>query len=303
MAGTIRIGHLAFCALIPALLHAQPDWKLRASLLNAEAAHLAAVGQHREALVLSQQRFESDELSRTHCFDAVSSALAVGDTALANKLLSMGVQHGFDPSAFSGASDLQAHLRSPASLTFRNGFQRDRQTFAARCDSALINEIEIMREADQSARRGKGCTDETRRVDSLNFEQLIALVEKHGFPTERSLGLSVGSVHLLLWHHRPPEYPRTAQWRRMLPRIQEAIAKGDLAPNYLCMFDDMADFEAGKPQRYGTLVNYFNQQPDMIFLTDRATLNANRASVGLGPIEWDAEEAGMDLSKARFAQP
>lgn len=301
MASSRNLWPLTFCALIPALLIAQPEWKLRAWLLTEEATHLAELGQHRKALGLFQQAFELDALTRTHCYDAVSCALAVGDTAVANKLLSMGVRHGFDPHTYSGAADLQTHLQSPASQSFRNGWQHDREVFAASCDSMLIKEIEAMHDADQAARRGKGYTDETRRVDSLNFEKLIALVEKSGFPNAQALGLSVGSVHLLLWHHRPPEYPNSAQWQRTLPHIRTAMAKGNLGPNYLCMFDDMADSEEGKPQRYGTLLYYYSPQPDQIFLVDRQTLNRNRASVGLGPIEWSAEAAGIDLSKVRFA--
>jgi hypothetical protein len=68
------------------------------------------------------------------------------------------------------------------------------------------------------------------------------------------------------------------------------------------MFDDMADFEESKPQRYGTLVFYFNQQPDLIYLLDKGTLNQNRASVGLGPIEWSAMAASIDLNSVRFAE-
>lgn len=293
----------ALSACLGVSLHAQPEWKLRASLLNEEALHSAAIGEHQKALALFHQVFDLDEPSRTHCYDAVSSALAIGDAASANQLLSMGVQHGFDPMAFSSAADLQAHLRSQESLPFRSGWQRDQEAFASRCDSALIKAIEAMREADQAARRGKGYTEETQHVDSLNFEHLIALVEMHGFPTEREIGLSVGSVHLLLWHHRAPEYPRSAQWRRMLPLVQAAIAKGEVSPSYLCMFEDMAAFEEDRPQPYGTLLFYFNQQPDLIHLADRETLNSDRASVGLGPIEWSAQEAGIDLSTVRFAEP
>ena len=69
------------------------------------------------------------------------------------------------------------------------------------------------------------------------------------------------------------------------------------------MFDDFAAFDPGAPQPWGTLLFYFSSQPDLIYLADRESLNRNRASVGLGPIDWTAEEAGVDLSKVRFAEP
>lgn len=89
----------------------------------------------------------------------------------------------------------------------------------------------------------------------------------------------------------------------MLPRIRSAIEKGGVPPSYLCMFDDMAVFEQGRPQPYGTLLFYFSQQPELIHLADRDTLNRDRASVGLGPIEWSAQQAGVDLGTVRFAEP
>ena len=76
MASSRNLWPLTFCALIPALLIAQPEWKLRAWLLTEEATHLAELGQHRKALGLFQQAFELDALTRTHCYDAVSCALA-----------------------------------------------------------------------------------------------------------------------------------------------------------------------------------------------------------------------------------
>ncbi len=61
--------------------------------------------------------------------------------------------------------------------------------------------------------------------------------------------------------------------------------------------------EEGRPQPYGTLLFYFSQQPELIHLADRETLNRDRASVGLGPIEWSAQEAGIDLGTVHFAEP
>lgn len=291
---------LPLLAAGPLVVRAQPEWKLRASLLHSEASYLADKGEHQSALALFSQAFDLDPLSRTHCFDAISCALAVGDTALANSLLSMGVQHGFDPKLYSGANDLQEHLRGPRSIGFRSRWQADRAVFAASCDSALIDAVEALHDADQAARRGKDYTKETRRIDSLNFEKLITLVEQHGFLTERLLGHSTGSVQLLLWHQRAPHYPNSSQWQRLLPHIRIAIANGDLSPSYLCAFDDHAAQEANEPMPYGTLIGYFRNYLDTIKLPARDALNARRRMVGLGPIEWDAAMLGIPMEALPF---
>lgn len=54
---------------------------------------------------------------------------------------------------------------------------------------------------------------------------------------------------------------------------------------------------------YGALLTFNRKETSKWYLVDRATLNANRASVGLGPIEDFAFRTGLDLSKARFAEP
>lgn len=292
---------LLIIAMRIGMAQAQVDKVTQASLIAEEAEYLSEMGEHARALVLFERCYELDPSRSIYPFNAIISALSLGDTTRANDLLSKGVQHGFQPEKAIGIAVLQAHLADAASFRFRSGWDRDREIFRARAETALIRELEAMAAADQGARRD-GYTDETKRVDSLNFERLLTLVERRGFPTAMQVGPAVGNVWLLLWHHRAPEYPQTPHWQRMLPLIAKAINEGTLPASYLCMFDDFADFDAGRPMRYGTLLYYFHQQPDLLYFVDRETLDSNRASVGLGPIAWSAEMAGVDLGKARFAE-
>lgn len=284
-------------------LQGQPAWKLQASVLNQEAAHLATTGNHLQALEKYKASFTLDPWSSMYCYDAVSSAIACGDPISANALLSLGVQHGFDPKTYTGALDLQEHLTSDASIPFRTNWSNDRMTFASTADPALIEEIIDLAEADQAVRKRNGSAFEEARTDSTNFESLLRIVEKRGFPTPQKVGLTSGLVWLLLWHHPAPEYPASWQWLRVLPYIRSAIEAGDLSPSFLCMFEDYSDHEAGRPMRYGTLLGFFQRTPERLYFIDHLTLDRDRASVGLGPLEWTAAELGFDLGKVRFAEP
>lgn len=284
-------------------LQGQPAWKLRASALYQEATHLTANGDHLQALENYKAAFALDPWSSMYCYDAVSSAIAAKDPSSANALLSLGVQHGFDPKTYTGALDLQEHLTSDASLPFRRSWSNDRKIFASTADSALIEQLIDLAEADQSVRKRNGSAVDEARTDSTNFESLLRIVEKRGFPTAQKVGLTSGVVWLLLWHHRAPEYPDSEQWLRILPFVRSAIEVGDLSPSFLCMFDDYADFVVGRPMRYGTLLGYFRGTPEHLYFVERGTLDRDRAFVGLGPIEWTAAELGVDLNNVRFADP
>ena len=96
---------------------------------------------------------------------------------------------------------------------------------------------------------------------------------------------------------------RTPELKQVLHYIRTAINRGALPPDHLAPFQDMLDVTAGRPMTYGALLTFNRKETSKWYLVDRPTLNANRASVGLGPIEDFAFRTGLDLSKARFAEP
>lgn len=280
----------------------QAEIKLRSSLLLDSAATLVAQGEHIAAVDVFAEAFALDPWQASIYMDAVSSALAAKEPDEANRFLSQGVQHGFEPTLFIGAEDLSAHLASDASLPFRERWPEDKLVFGATADSVFIKQLDSLRHEDQRYGREIETMRATRRIDSLNFDLLIRYSEQHGFPNPHVLGHSFGTVQLLLWHHRDT-YPASDQWQRMLPFIRKAMDEGTLSPSFLSMFDDFSDEEAGRPMRFGSLLSYFGRYPDKLYFVPREELNRNRASVGWSSIENFAIQVGTDLSKARFAEP
>jgi hypothetical protein len=289
---------LSFCAC------AQREGWVEHNRLVDSAEFLAFKGRHQDALTIYERLMRPEAILPGPYFDAIETCLLTGQSGKANEFLSIAVQHGFVPEVFRFDSLLMAHMGSDASKEFRDKRRELEMVFAAKADSALIQELGAMFHRDQRVRKD-GSDDATMHlVDSLNFERLIALCEQRGgFPNSGALGNGAGHLHSLLWHHRSPEYPVSDQWERILPYIHEAIDAGELSPAYLCMFDDFADQEAGRPMRYGALLYYYQSMPELLYFVDRATLDRNRASVGWGPITWFAETAGIDLGTVRFAAP
>ncbi len=299
-----RIRWTLACTGLCAVVLGQDTSALHATRLIEQASLSMAQGRPGDALRAFEQAFRMESWQHPYTYyEAVDAALAAGDTIAANTCLRQGIQHGFDLAVITGDDRFQAFLAGPSSAPARNAMAGDRAIWAAKADSTFIKELDSLAVEDQRYRRGDVDDHELmRRTDSLNFEHLIRHCDRHGFPDPRTLGHAIGDVHLLLWHHRGSEYPGSSQWQRMLPHIRQAMADGRLAPSFLAMFDDHADFDAGRPMRYGALLGYFAGYPEHLHFIARDQLNAGRAAIGLGPIEAAAIVVGVDLSKARFAE-
>ena len=272
---------------------AQKDTYLAYLKHNQQALVLSSQGEHAAALAEFETAFAVYPWVQSDYFEAVLSALMAGDAERANRFLSEGVRHGFTPEAFYD-STYTAHLQGDAPVPFREQWHQDKLAFAAGADSALIEELDVMVVLDQFVRTSGANEERMAEADYTNFEHLIAICQRNGMPSSRTIGHHYGSMFLLLWHHRGPEYPASAQWKRMLPFIHQAIDAGELSPAFLCAFDDMSDYHAGRPMRYGVLVDYFSPTGH-IKLIARDELNRNRASVGLETIEDYAKREGLDL--------
>jgi len=284
------------------LLFGQADNVRRACLLFDKGDALAAQGHPTDALALYGQGLALDPWAFYSAFDAFHWALGIKDTAQAEALLCQGVGHGLNVGLFSDDAQLQAFLERPRAGQFRARLEEGHRAFGSFADSTFIHVLDSLLTEDQRYRNSGGLdTKAMGIVDSLNFEYLIRYFGKHGFPDPHRLGHARGDLDILLWHHRGSEYPGSSQWQCALPYIRHTMAAGGLRPDFLSMFDDYSDKEAGRPMRYGVLLFYYSSYPAELYLVDRSTLNANRAAIGRGPIEEAAIVAGVDLRQVRFA--
>lgn len=293
----------AACLIIASpLIFGQAENVGQACLLFDQGDAMAAQGRLTQALALYNHGLLLDPWAFYSAFDAFHWALGKKDTAQAEALLSQAVGHGLNVGIFSDDAQLQAFLERPHARQFRARLEEDHRAFGSLADSTFIHVLDSLITEDQRYRNSGGLdTKAMDQVDSLNFEYLIHYFGKHGFPDPHRLGHARGDLEILLWHHRGSEYPSSSQWQRALPYIRHAMAAGVLRPDFLAALDDYSDKETGRPMRYGVLLAYYSSYPAELYLVDRATLNANRAAIGRGPIEEAAIVAGVDLRQVRFA--
>jgi hypothetical protein len=299
---TMRAGAVFISiSILTAHAHGQRSGYVAHNRLMAEAERLTHLHEFDHALAKYDSALALVPWETSEYFEVVSAALHAGQEDLAIDLLLQGADHGFDPTDWTD-SLLQNFLSSPAVARYRNERPARHTAYLATVDTTFITDVIHMVDVDQAVRIGGTEPGVMVRQDSIHFERMIAICEEHGYPTWRRLGAKTGYWWLLLWHHRGAiEYPHSDQWQRILPHIERAIEMGDLDPAYLCSFDDHVSEERGEPMQYGALLSYFQYVPERIHLVDQETLDRNRASVGWGPISWEAEAEGIDLSKVRFA--
>jgi hypothetical protein len=116
-----------------------------------------------------------------------------------------------------------------------------------------------------------------------NAERLRTLLDVHGWPTPaRDGGDAVDAAWLVVQHAiGEPDFQR-----RMLRLLRREAGDGHVAPALVAMLEDRVHTLEGKPQRYGTQLDW-NAEGELAPIEpieDPATIDTRRASVGLGPL-------------------
>ena len=140
-------------------------------------------------------------------------------------------------------------------------------------------------------------------VDEDNTAWLRGVVATHGWPTRSMVGADGAHAAWLLLQHADRD---RAFQQRMLPRLQQLAAAGEVDPSDAAYLTDRVCIARGEPQVYGTQypppdAGTAGQRPPRV--VDPAGLDARRAAVGLGP--WREYEALMARLQQRepFAAP
>lgn len=294
-----RIKHCQRVLIIALLLHmffgtavAQSPTCIADHLRLGRASALTEQGDRASALATMDSVFTELRLTCWAFVAATESALILGDTVRATKYLGRVYANG-------GAPILT--YSDPIKGVLARGFHEPELSYllasmdewASAADSTWINALVEMKELDQSHRADDALT---RHNDSLNLERLITLTEHRGFPSPAIVGSSFGIVELLLWHHRF-ELGQNSRLDYYCDLARMAMNECQIAPSFLAGLIDMQAWNENKAMPYGSLISYFRNQLDTLHLPELATLNANRASVGLEPMEAFARMVDIPLEK------
>ena len=156
----------------------------------------------------------------------------------------------------------------------------------------------------------EGYAEEMQQVHRENAQRLNEFVEQHGWPGISLVGLEGCRAAWLVAQHAicTPELQR-----KFHALIGAAAAKGEVPKPQLAYLTDRIRFNEGKPQLYGTVLDWNEQGELSCVVEDAANLDARRAEMGLPPSERDWERcrketeaeggrAPRDMTKRRREQ-
>jgi len=125
-------------------------------------------------------------------------------------------------------------------------------------------------------------------VDRDNTAWLMALVERHGWPTISRVGKPGAQGAWLLVQHAELEFQE-----QCLPLLAAAVEAEDAEPQHLAYLEDRVNMRRGRPQRYGTQFTFGANGLEPHTLEDPARVDEWRAAIGLGPLaEYEAQLRG-----------
>jgi hypothetical protein len=143
---------------------------------------------------------------------------------------------------------------------------------------------------------------EMQQVHRENAQQLDAIIAAHGWPGIAKIGIDGARAAWMVAQHSicTPDLQR-----KFLGLLQAAVAKGDAAPLQAAMLADRIRFNEGRPQLYGTVLDWDESGELNCEVEDPAGLDARRAALGLAPFAQDLalHRAEVAAEGGRAPQP
>lgn len=188
-------------------------------------------GEYQQSLALYDQAFLLMDFVRNDYIEAFETAIFNSNYSKANNYLRKGALFGLDLSKWSFPAADKFNQSD-----FAKSYWKDKDSLLQiqfkYIDIEYYETLKKMEVLDQSVRSyGSKQMDIN---DSINFDQLIDLSIKKGFPTYKKTGFEGLNIAMLILMHnakRAP-YPDSNQWRKIIPYIKQEIDDGMLDPNF-----------------------------------------------------------------------
>lgn len=126
-------------------------------------------------------------------------------------------------------------------------------------------------------------------VHSHNARELASMIEQHGWLGKSLVGEDGAEAAWLILQHAigDPELQRGC-----LPRLKEAVARGDAPPAHAAYLEDRICFFERRPQRYGTQFDWDEEgRMSPWALEDPERVDEYRRAVGLPPLSEQLGQA------------
>ncbi|HHH45270.1 MAG TPA: hypothetical protein ENK49_14145 [Gammaproteobacteria bacterium] len=174
-------------------------------------------------------------------------------------------------------------------------------------DEALVEQLARLNERDIRTRNrllGEGrlygqYDQELRDIHTENAHALDEIVAIHGWPTITKAGIEGTRLAWLVAQHAicTPDLQR--KFYRLL---SEAAGKGDAPERQVALLADRIRFNEGRPQIYGTVLDWNEQGEFTCELEDPETVDERRGAVGLPPFEQARAEQEQEV-RSEGGQP
>jgi hypothetical protein len=129
--------------------------------------------------------------------------------------------------------------------------------------------------------------------DSTNLIRVMAIIDSAGWLGPQDVGGKASQALFLVLQHADAK-PEIQQ--EYLPTMREAAAEGKARPDELALFEDRVAVNHGKPQIYGSQVDWKDGKPSFKPIEDEEHVNERRKAVGLEPLENYAARFGFGWS-------
>lgn len=131
---------------------------------------------------------------------------------------------------------------------------------------------------------------ELEKVHTENAQKLKALIQKLGFPVTSNAGDEGVRLSWFIINHAIsiPEF-----MRECLLQIRLAAADHDYPLDLMAYLEDRVSYLEGRPQLYGTHMEWFDGELKLTPIDDPQHLNSRRKSLGLPPVSHDLSSSGM----------
>lgn len=135
------------------------------------------------------------------------------------------------------------------------------------------------------------------KIDSLNLIKVIHVLDSIGFPRKNLYGDSAGLGVFHVIQHSDVKYQE-----KYLPLFKQAVKQHELEGKWVAMMIDRVRVSKGLKQVYGTQMvpvkdprtGYLSNKIEIAPIEKEDKVNERRARVGLGPIEEQAKQYGIE---------
>jgi hypothetical protein len=120
-----------------------------------------------------------------------------------------------------------------------------------------------------------------RQLHEANARELELIVDDEGWPTAESAGGDGAEAAWLMAMHA---VSRPSFMRRSLTLLKSAANRGEVPPRHAAMLEDRIRALEGRPQRYGTQLDFQGGRLSPLPIEDEAGVDERRAAAGLAPL-------------------